>query len=175
MHEQVNYTVRWDQSCTLARSCFKARKTSHFLKDLNSAMSSGKHNALFRHSAIKLELPFLESLRLASSSIEFLELRVKMGLQIEAFLGWSPLTSLEVPVCSGFLGQGFSNLPFLSPLRALTSLTMLSLFVCGLSKGCVHYYKSKRAESHCHSWAAWAVSRSRRSGVFSSKPISAEE
>ena len=89
MHEQVNYTVRWDQSYTLARSCFKARKTSRFLKDLNSAKSSGKHNAFFRHSAIKLELPFLESLRLALSSAELLELRVKMGLQIEAFLGRS--------------------------------------------------------------------------------------
>ena len=146
-----------------------------FLKDFSSTMSSSRHRAFFRHSAAKFELSFLGSLRLASSSIGLPELEVKMGLQIEAFLGWSPLTSLEVPVCSGFLGQRFSNLPFLSPLRALTSLTMLSLFVCGLSKGCVHYYKSKRAESHCHSWATWAVSRSRRSGVFSSKPIFAEE
>ena len=70
-------------------------------------MSSGKHNALFRHSAIKPELPFLGSLRLASSSIELLELRVKMGLKIEAFLGWSPPTSLEILMCAGFFGCPF--------------------------------------------------------------------
>ena len=69
----------------MARSYFRNRKTSLFLKDLNS-MSSGRHNALFRHSATKPELPFVGSLRLASSSTGVPELKVKTGLQIEAFL-----------------------------------------------------------------------------------------
>ena len=70
----------------MARSYFRNRKTSLFLKDLSSSMSSGRHNALSRHSATKLELPFVGFLRLASSSTGVPELKVKTGLQIEAFL-----------------------------------------------------------------------------------------
>ena len=72
------------------------------------------HNAFSKHSATKLELPFLVSLELASSSIGLLELKVKMGLQIEAFLGWSPPTSLEVPVRTGFFGYPFPARTFLA-------------------------------------------------------------
>ena len=187
MHEQVNYTVRWDQSYTLARSCFKARKTSRFLKDLNSAKSSGKHNAFFRHSAIKLELPFLESLRLALSSAELLELRVKMGLQIEAFLGWSPPPSLEILMCAGFFGCLFPARASLvggletSPSSVSSEPLLpwphfLFLFVASACDACI--------ATRVGGWgviatageepSAWAVSRASKSGVFSSKPISAE-
>ena len=90
--------IKWDQSYTLAKSCFKARKTLCFLKDFNSTISFGRHSAFSRHSATRSELPFFGSLRLASSNIGLPKLRVKMGLQMEAFFGWSPPTSLEVPM-----------------------------------------------------------------------------
>ena len=71
-------------------------------------MSSGRHNAFSRHSTTtKPELPFLGSLRLVSSSTGLPELKVNMGLQIEAFFGWSPLTSLEVLVWVDFFGCPF--------------------------------------------------------------------
>ena len=92
----------------MARSCFKARKTSHFLKNLNSSMSSGRHRAFSKHSPTKPELPFVGSLRLASSRTGLLKLRVKMGLQMEAFFGWFPPTSLEVQVDVDFFDWPFS-------------------------------------------------------------------
>jgi len=92
----------------LARSCFKARKSSHFLKDLNSSMSSVRHRAFSKHSPTKPELPFVGSLRLASSRTGLPELRVKMDLQMEDFFGWFPSTSLEVPVDVDFFDCPFS-------------------------------------------------------------------
>ena len=47
------------------------------------------------------------SLKLASSRTRLLKLKAKLGLQIEAFLGWSPSTSLEVPVDVSFLDCSF--------------------------------------------------------------------
>ena len=79
--------IKWDQSYTLAKSCFKARKTSRFLKDFSFVISSSRHNAFSRHSATRPELPFLGSFRLALSNTRFPEFRVKMGLQMEAFFG----------------------------------------------------------------------------------------
>ena len=94
--------ITWDQSRTLAKSCFKARKTSRFLKDFNSAISLGRYSTFSRHSITSPKLPFLGSLRLATSNPGLPELRVKMGLQMKAFLDYSSPTSLEVPMCSGF-------------------------------------------------------------------------
>ena len=91
----------------MSRSCFKARKTSHFLKDLNSSMSSGRHRAFSKHSPTKPELPFVGSLRLVSSRTGLPELRVKMGLQMEAFFDWSPSTSLKVSMEADFFGCPF--------------------------------------------------------------------
>ena len=70
----------------MAKSYFKARKTSRFLNDLSLAMSSSRHRAFSRHSANRPELPFWGSLRLASSNAKLPELRVKRGLQMEGFL-----------------------------------------------------------------------------------------
>lgn len=70
-------------------------------------MSSGRHNAFSKHFATKPELPFLGSLRLASSSTRLPELRVKIGLQIEGFFDWSPSTSLEVSVDVDLFGCPF--------------------------------------------------------------------
>ena len=78
------------KKCTLPRSYFKARKTSRFLKDLNSALSSSRKNAFSKHSATKLELPFWGFLKLASSSTGLPKLRVNRGLQLAGFLDWSP-------------------------------------------------------------------------------------
>ena len=70
-------------------------------------MSLGRHRAYSKHSATRPELPLVVSLKLASSRTEFLELKAKLGLQMEAFLGWSPSTSLEVPVDVSFLDCPF--------------------------------------------------------------------
>ena len=56
------------------------RKTSHFLKDLSSSISSGKHRAFSKHLTTRLELPLVGSLKLASSRTGLLELKVKIGL-----------------------------------------------------------------------------------------------
>ena len=80
--------------------------------------------------------------------------------------------------CAGFFGRGFSNLPLLDPLGALASLATLSLFVCDLSKGCVYRCRSRErgvTPTAVDVPPTWAVSRVRRSSVFSSKPISTEE
>lgn len=82
---------------TLAKSCFKDKKISRFLKDLSSAMSSSRHKA-FSDTVTRPKLPFWRSLRLVSSSTGLPKLKVKRGLQIEGFLGWSPPSSLAVPV-----------------------------------------------------------------------------
>ena len=52
---------------------------------------------------------------------------------------------------AGFFGRGFNNLPLLGPLRAFASLATLSLFICGLGRGCVCRCRSRRAGCHCHS------------------------
>ena len=80
--------------------------------------------------------------------------------------------------CVGFFGRGFSNLPLFDPLGALASLAILSLFVCDLNKGCVYRCRSKERGvtiTVVDVPSTWAVSRARRSSVFSLKPISTEE
>ena len=91
------HAIEWERARTLARSCLKARKTLCFL-NLSSSMSSGRHRAFSRHSATRPELSLVGSLKLASSRTGLPKLKVKIGLQMDAFHGWSPPTSLEVPV-----------------------------------------------------------------------------
>ena len=79
---------------TLPRSCFKVRKTLRFLKDLNSAISSGRHSAFSKLSPIKLELPFCGSFKLPSSSTGLTKLRVNRGFQMAGFLDLHPWQSL---------------------------------------------------------------------------------
>ena len=64
----------------MARSCLRVMKTSHFLKDLSSSISSGKHRAFFKHLTTRLELPLVGSLKLALSKTGLPKLKVKIGL-----------------------------------------------------------------------------------------------
>ena len=106
---QIN-DVNSGKRYTLPRFCFKARKTSRFLKDLGSAIFSSRHNAFSRHSATKLDLPFWESFKLASSSTGLPKLGVNRGLQMAGFLGGSP------PSLAVLVKEVFFCCPF--PVRA---------------------------------------------------------
>ena len=75
--------------------------------DLSSFISSSKHRAFSRYSATKLELLLVGSLKLAFSRTGLLKLKVKTGIQMDAFLGWSPLASLGVPIDVDFLDCPF--------------------------------------------------------------------
>ena len=175
----------------MARSCFRVRKTSHFLKDLNSTISSGRHNVFSRHSTTRLELPFVGSLRLASSNTGLPKLGVKIGLQMEAFFSWSPPTSLEVPVEANFFGCPFpfraslaggwwedyvtspSSIPstFFPPW---TLFLFLSLTFVGDACVMVEVGGQGTTAMAGEEPLAWAISRASRSGVFSSKPMSSK-
>ena len=169
------HAIEWGLSHTLARSYLRARKTLRFLKDLNSSMSSGKLHT---------------SLKLASSRTGLPELRVKMGLQMKAFLSCSPPASLEV-----LMEVDFFNCPFTvraslargwwedyvislsSVPSALLPHWALFLFLSTASIGdvCVaglggHVTADMAREEP----PAWAMRRASRSRVFSSKPIAVE-
>ena len=81
--------------------------TSHFQKDLSSSVSSSRHRVFSIFSATRPELPLVVSLKLSSSRTGLPKLKAKLGLQIEAFLGWSPPTSLEVTIDVSFLDCSF--------------------------------------------------------------------
>ena len=111
-------------------------------------------------------MPFLGSLKLTSSNTGLPKLRVKIGLQMEAFFNWSPLVSLEVLVEVDFCGCLFSspgffswglvgglcNLPLLSTLGALASLSPLPFLVLNISGGHVCSGRGGWSGHHCHGW-----------------------
>ena len=152
-------------------------------------MSSGRHNAFSRHSATRPELPFWGSLRLALSSTGLPKLRVKRGLQIEGFLGWSPPNSLKVRVKEAFfygpfpiqasLAEGWWEDWVTSPSSTPSvPLPLYDLF-CFLSVASAEEVHVGAGVGGRGTTATteeepptWVVSRANRSGVFSSNPIS---
>ena len=85
---------------------------------------------------------------------------------------------LLVPSCLGLFGwglvRGMGDFSFLGTFSAFASLSHFSLFVNGISRRCVHWDKSGWSGYHRNSWSRapmWAVSKARRSRVFSLKPI----
>ena len=81
----------------MARSLSRDKKTSHFLKDLSSYMSSSRHKAFSKHIATRPDLPVWGSLKLASYMTGAPKLSLKEGLHTEGFRGYSPSASFEVP------------------------------------------------------------------------------
>ena len=119
MHEWFKCIRKEGWLHTFARSYFKDKNSSRFLKDLSSCMSLGKQRVFSKHSATKPKLPFLWSLKLASLNTGLPKLSVKIGLQTEGLGGWSPFASLEVLMeallfCRPLLVRASGN--FLGPL-----------------------------------------------------------